>query len=301
MPIVVAFTLPPAQAVRRSGAGNYRYICERHRVPLHEIANINEQSAIDLLTSLNLDLIFVIGWNQLLGPAALQTARIGVIGAHASLLPADRGRAPINWALIRGATSTGNTLFWLTAGVDAGDIIDQMSIPISAYDSCASLYRQVANTNREMILRAMPALLLGERPGRPQGKPSGPSLPGRRPADGLVDWTRPSGDVYNFVRAISRPYPGAFTYNGADSFTIWQCALLPPTLRGPGGPQPGEVLGPIRSPDPRACGQAVACGDGAVVLLELQDSSGVTIRGRSLSDLHWTGQVLGPCSQVSTA
>jgi methionyl-tRNA formyltransferase len=300
MPIVAAMTLPPALAARRSGAGDYRRVCAHYHVPLHEIANINDPSAIDLLTSLDLDLIFVIGWNQLLRSEALRAARMGAIGAHASLLPAGRGRAPINWALIHGSGSTGNTLFWLTTAVDAGDIIDQTAIPISPYDTCATLYRQVAISNRDMILRAMPALLAGERPGRPQGEQVGQPLPSRRPEDGLVDWSLPSAGVYNFVRAISRPYPGAFTYNGADLFTIWRCALLPAALQPRERARAGEVLGPMLSPDSRACGQVVACGDGAVVLQELQQESGETIRGRALSDLDWTGLLLGPRVEALT-
>jgi methionyl-tRNA formyltransferase len=301
VPIEAVITLRPEAAARRSGAGlgEYRALCQRFGVDLHEVESINDSASIQLLHGLDLDLIFVIGWNQILRPEVLTLARIGVIGAHASMLPADRGRAPINWALIRGAGYTGNTLFWLTAGVDAGDIIDQVAIPITPYDTCASLYRQVAITNRDMILRVLPALLAGQRPGRPQGEPMAAPLPARRPADGLVDWAQSSSAVYNFVRAISRPYPGAFTFNGLDRFTIWRCALLPPLLQPRQRTLPGEVVGPIVSPDARACGQVVACGDGAVVLLEVEHQSGAPIRGRALSELRWTGQVLGRRVEVS--
>jgi methionyl-tRNA formyltransferase len=294
-PLEAVVTLRPEVASRRSGAADYRSVCRRLRLPLHEVDSINSAASIDLLRQLDLDVVFVIGWTQLVQPEVLRLAHIGMIGAHASLLPADRGRAPINWALIRGAQSTGNTLLWLSEGVDAGDVIDQVRIPISPYDTCASLYRRVAMSNREMILRAMPALLAGERPGRAQGESDNPPLPGRRPEDGLVDWTRRSEDVYNFVRAISRPYPGAFSHNGPDRFTIWQCALLPTLLSAATNlrAQPGEVLGPVVSPDPHACGQVVACGDGAIVLLEIQHAAGAVIRGRAVSDLRWTGQVLG--------
>lgn len=291
--VAAVISLSPEAAARRSGssAADYRTLCERAGLRLHEVDSINDSRAVDLLRLLDLDLVFVIGWSQILRPEVLSLARVGMIGAHASRLPVDRGRAPINWALIRGATCTGNTLFWLTDGVDAGAIIDQVTIPIGPYDTCATLYRQVALSTRDMILRALPALLAGQRPGRPQGDPHGPPLPGRRPDDGLVDWSRPGAEIYNFVRAITRPYPGAFSYHGLDRFTIWQCALLPAAT--PIRAAAGEVLGPVVSPNARACGQLIACGDGAIVLLEMQTAAGTVIRGRALSELPWTGQRLG--------
>jgi methionyl-tRNA formyltransferase len=288
--IEAVVSLRPEAAASRSGHGEYRTLCRRLGLRLHEVDSINDADSIELLRGLDLDLAFVIGWTELLRPAVLSLARVGMIGAHASLLPRDRGRAPINWALIRGERQTGNTLFWLTAGVDAGDVIDQVPIPITPYDTCASLYRRVAEANRDMILRAMPALLAGERPGRPQETSSAAPLPKRRPEDGRLDWTRSSDEVYDFVRALTRPYPGAFTGTGPDRLTIWRCACLP--IAAGVGARPGEVLGPVVSPTGQACGQLVACGRGAIVLLEIARADGAIVRGRALSDLDWTGRVL---------
>ena len=288
-PVEVVVSLEPEAAGRRSGAADYRTLCRGLGLPLYEVENINHDSSIELLRRSELDLLFVIGWTQILKPEVLRLARIGVIGAHASLLPADRGRAPINWALIKGAQMTGNTLLWLSDGVDAGDIIDQTPISISPYDTCASVYRKVAVANRDMILRALPRLLAGERPGRAQAIESGDLLPVRRPADGLIDWTRPSREVYNFVRALTRPYPGAFSYAGDERVIVWQCASLPTAAHVRA--RPGEILGPVVSPVRGACGQLVACGEGAVVLLEIERQDGTRVRGRSLSDLPWTGHL----------
>jgi methionyl-tRNA formyltransferase len=291
-------TLAQEAAARRSGDGSaaYRTLCERLGLRLHEVESINDAASIELLRMLDLDLAFVIGWTELLRPAVLSLARTGMIGAHASLLPRYRGRAPVNWALIRGERYTGNTLFWLTAGVDSGDVIEQAPIPITPYDTCASLYRRIAEANRDMILRALPALLAGQRPGRPQDPPSGPPLPKRRPEDGSIDWTRSSDEVYDFVRALTRPYPGAFTGAADDRLTIWRCARLPAAAIGERA-CPGEVLGPVVSPTERACGQLVACGRGAIVLLEIERADGVVLRGRALSDMNWTGRVLQPSTE----
>src|SRR6266571_1441822 len=90
---------------RRAVAADYTALCRRFHVPLYEVANINDPAARELLRTLALDVVFVIGWSQILAPETLTAARIGMIGAHASLLPRNRGSAPINWALIRGECS----------------------------------------------------------------------------------------------------------------------------------------------------------------------------------------------------
>jgi methionyl-tRNA formyltransferase len=285
-PIRAVLTLRPDLAAQRSGGADYRPVCERHGVPLHFIPNINEAEALRILGAEAPDVVFVIGWHQIVRPAALRLARVGMIGAHASLLPHNRGSAPINWALIRGEPETGNTLFWLAEDVDSGDIVDQVAWPITPYDTCATLYEKVATSNREMLLRLLPRLLAGERPGRPQPRTEERPLPRRRPADGQIDWARPSRAVYDFIRALTRPYPGAFGTLDDEHWFVWRAALLP---RLPAGEPPGTVLGPVVSPVPDACGQVVACGDGPIALLELE-AAGVVLGGRSLSDQPWTGK-----------
>jgi methionyl-tRNA formyltransferase len=287
-PLVAAITLKPELAASRSAAGDYRALCRRTGLPLYEVANINDEASLHLLRELALDVVFVIGWNQILKPATLRSARVGMIGAHASLLPHNRGSAPINWALIRGEQMSGNSLMWLAEGVDAGDLIDQTAFCITPYDTCATLYDQVAESNRDMLLRVLPRLLAGERPGVPQRHTNEPVLPRRRPADGLVDWSRDGVAIYNFVRALTRPYPGAFSWLDKKRWTIWQAALLPGPIAAAG---PGEVLGPVVCPAEAACGQVVACGSGAVLLLELQADDGEVLQGRRLSEQPWTGRV----------
>jgi methionyl-tRNA formyltransferase len=281
-------TLKPDQAAKRSGAADYRPTCREFGIPLHEVANINDDEGLALLDALSLDIVFVIGWTQIVGSAALRRARLGMIGTHASLLPANRGRAPINWALIKGEQRTGNSLIWLAEGVDTGDIIDQTVIPITPYDNCATLYEKVGESNREMILRALPKLVAGQRPGQPQPRTNEPDLPGRRPRDGLVNWSQSSRDTYNFIRALTRPYPGAFSWLDQTRWFIWHCALLAPGAF-PGAP-PGRCMGPVFSPAADACGQIVACGKGAVLLLEIEKEDGAILKGRALSDQSWEGR-----------
>jgi methionyl-tRNA formyltransferase len=290
-PIGAVLTLKPELAVKRSGGVDYTPLCARYGVPLHYIAGINEPDAVAILTALMPDVIFVIGWHQIVRPPVMRLARLGLIGAHASFLPHNRGSAPINWAIIRGERETGNTLMWLTEGVDEGDIIDQRAFPITPYDTCASLYAQVAVTNRDMLVSLLPRLLAGERPGRPQLHGDEPVLPRRRPADGRINWDAPAGAVYDFVRALTRPYPGAFSTLGGKRWWIWDAALLP-DLGVALSAEPGEVIGPVISPNDAACGQLVACGSGALVLLDIEDvteGARTRLRGRALSEQPWTG------------
>jgi methionyl-tRNA formyltransferase len=152
----------------------------------------------------------------------------------------------------------------------------------------------VARTNREMLLDLWPRLDNGERPGRRQPETGEPVLPRRRPADGRINWQPPAKAVYDFIRALTRPYPGAFSRLEGKRWRIWSAAL--PVLEGERRglrveANAGEVIGPVVSPIDDACGQLVACGDGgAVVLLELEDDEGAVLRGRALSEQHWTGR-----------
>jgi methionyl-tRNA formyltransferase len=287
--VEAVITLDEERRARRSAAVDYEGLTDRFGVPLYPVADINHESSVRLLQGLALDVAFVLGWSQLIRPPALRSCRLGMIGAHASVLPHDRGSAPINWALIRGRTQAGNTLLWLAEGVDEGEIIDQVRFPITPYDTCATLYEKVAASNREMVVRLVPALLGGARPGRPQPPCGEAILPRRRPADGWLDWSQEAPAAYNFIRALTRPYPGAFSSLDGEQWLIWQAALVP--AEAPPGAAPGEVLGPVHSPAPEACGQAVACGRGVVVLLELEDARGRVLKGPGLSDQRWRGRV----------
>lgn len=279
-------TLDPATRARRSGTADYGLILGGYDVPLHEVSDINGEESAALLESLAPDVVFVLGWSQIIRPRVLAIPRMGMVGAHASLLPHNRGSAPVNWALINGEQVTGNSLIWLAETVDDGDLIDQVEFSISPYDTCANLYERVAESNRDMVLRLVKALGEGRRPGQPTAEAGETLLPRRRPSDGLIEWGVDSRRVYDFIRALTRPYPGAFSWIDGARSTIWESALLPEV--GVLG-SPGQVLGPIVSPNPAACGQLVACGKGAICLLEVEGGEGV-LRGRELSEQAWTGR-----------
>lgn len=286
-PVRAVLTLVPELAERRSGSADYRPTCRRFGVPLYFVHDINATAAHTLLRALAPDVVFVIGWHQFVRPETLKLARVGMVGAHASLLPHNRGSAPVNWALIHGERESGATLFWLATEPDAGEIIEQTAVPITPYDTAASIYARVACETKGMLLRLVPKLLAGERPGRPQPPSDERPLRRRRPADGRIDWNWSSRTIYDFVRALTRPFPGAFSTLDGVTWRIWHVALPPPV---PLSAAPGEGLGPVVSAVPDACGQLVACGDGAVILLEVETDEGQVLRGRELSEQPWAGR-----------
>ena len=248
-------TLTPQAAARHSGAVDYSALCEEFGVPLFRIGNINDSENVELLRQLDPDVLLVIGWSQLLGDDALDVPRIGVMGAHASLLPNNRGRAPVNWAIIRGEELSGNTLMWLNADVDAGEIIDQEAFRVRPQDTCATVYEKVAQTNKSMILSALAQLTEGELESKSQPEASGPVLPGRKPQDGEVDWAATGWEVYNLVRAVTEPYPGAYSFLDGERWTIWRCAFVPGQASLG---EPGMIIGPVWTSDPSS--PAPGCG-----------------------------------------
>lgn len=287
--VEAVLTLAEPQLAKRSGACSYEDLCRRFGVPLHKIRHVNDPESVALLRSLSLDVAFVIGWSQIVGREALGTARLGMVGAHAALLPHNRGSAPVNWSILRGETQTGNTLMWLSEEVDGGTIIDQAAFSITPYDTCATVYDKVAESNRDMILNLVARLASGERPGRPQPITDEPILPRRRPADGAIDWSGTAKQVYDFIRALTRPYPGAFSSLDGHRWLIWDAALLPGNPYR--GTRPGGVIGPMLHPEPsHACGQIVACGEGAIVLLEIESPERGILRGPSLAEQPWNGK-----------
>lgn len=280
-PVQAIITLQDDLLAKKSGAADFASIAAEYGVSLHRVRNANDPASVELLNGLNLDILFVIGWSQILHLPALRSAKLGCFGAHASLLPANRGSAPINWALIKGQSQTGNTLMRLSEGVDAGDIVGQKPFPISPFDNVATLYDRVAETNCEMILELLEELAEGSPlRARPQSDDGSLLLPRRRPEHGLLDWAQPSRKVYDFIRALARPYPGAFSAANGTRTMIWRSALLPVT-----GPlaKPGTVVGSMISDSPDACGLVVACSEGAVVLLEIEDADGKLWSGRELA------------------
>ncbi len=281
--IEVVITLTDDERAKRNGNVDYTPLFLKHNIALHKVSNINTLESKDLLNSLQLDIVFVIGWSQIINDEILNIPRLGMIGVHSSLLPRNRGSAPVNWTLINGEKETGTTLMLIAPGVDTGDIIDQRSFPVTPFDSCKTLYDKVADENTEMIFDFYEQLNTGEFTHYPQAEDCFVALlPRRKPEDGLIDWSASAAQVYDFIRALTRPYPGAFALLDGKKWFIWCSALLPEGFTLPSAKQ-GEVIGPVFSPIEDACGILIKCGHSALLVLELEDENGKLLKGKSLS------------------
>jgi methionyl-tRNA formyltransferase len=239
--VAAMFTLNKKRAARVSGAIEWEGLCEAHGVPLHYVRRMHDPEPLETLRGIAPDLIFCIGWTQLLRKPVLEIPRLGCIGFHASLLPRYRGRAPVNWVIIHGERETGNTMMLLDEGVDTGDIVAQRRFPIDDHDTCKTVYDKVARSEVEMIREVMPLIHQGRMPRTPQDHAQATEMPKRRPEDGLIDWTRPTDRLYDWVRALTHPYPGAFTDLEGRRVLVWKASRWRP---GPGGgavdePRPG--------------------------------------------------------------
>ena len=175
---------------------------------------------------------------------------LGAYNLHGSLLPRYRGRAPVNWALVSGETETGVTLHRMVARADAGEIVDQQPVPIGPADSIREVYDGVVGAARKVVARRIDELLSGQVQSRPQDEARATVVRGRRPEDGRIDWQRDARTVFNLVRAVTHPYPGAFTEVQDRRFYIWWAEPMDET---PAGAEPGEVTG--TTPPCIACGR----------------------------------------------
>jgi methionyl-tRNA formyltransferase len=171
------------------------------------------------------DFIFSFYYRSLLPASLLGCARGGALNMHGSLLPRYRGRAPVNWAILKGERETGATLHYMVERADAGDIVDQMSVPILQDDDARAVFAKVTVAAETILARSLPGLVAGSAPRRPQ-----PILPGeycgrRRPEDGRIDWSRPAREIHDLVRAVAPPFPGAFAEVSGERWEIHRTRL----------------------------------------------------------------------------
>jgi methionyl-tRNA formyltransferase len=164
--------------------------------------------------------------------AVLSLARVGAFNMHGSMLPKYRGRAPTNWAVLHGETQTGATLHEMVAKPDAGAIVDQLAVPILPDDTALQVFTKVTVAAEQVLWRTLPLLVAGKAPRLPNPLSEGSYFSGRTPDDGLIDWSLPAGTVYNLIRAVAPPYPGAFEIIAGKRVVISKARLLPTAASG---------------------------------------------------------------------
>jgi methionyl-tRNA formyltransferase len=176
------------------------------------------------------DLIFSFYYRHMLPAAWLTMAPLGAFNMHGSLLPKYRGRVPVNWAVLHGETETGMTLHAMVEKPDAGDIIEQTAVPILPDDTAFDVFKKLTVAAELTLWRALPGLVTGSAARRPNVISEGSYFGARKPEDGRIDWSRPRQDVYNLIRAVAPPYPGAFCTLGRNTIVIEAARLASETF-----------------------------------------------------------------------
>lgn len=214
------------------------------------------------LNALAPDFVFSFYYRALLPEALLRCARRGAFNMHGSLLPKYRGRAPINWAILNGERETGATLHAMVARADAGDIIDQLAVPILPDDEAREVYAKVTVAAEIVLARSLPGLLAGSAPRRPQPIVPGQYFGRRRPEDGLIEWSWPAARVHNLVRAVAPPFPGAFS--DVEGKRLWIHRTRLEAHGATGGPRLYARAGVCYA----------VCGEGTLRILAAADERG---------------------------
>jgi methionyl-tRNA formyltransferase len=171
------------------------------------------------------DFIFSFYYRHMLPADLVALAPRGGYNMHGSLLPKYRGRVPTNWAVLNGESETGATLHEMAAKPDAGPIVAQTSVPILPDDTAQEVFDKVTVAAEQTLWRVLPALLAGEAPHLPNDLARGSYFGGRKPEDGRIDWSQPAQQVYNLIRAVAPPYPGAFTDIEGERFIVARARL----------------------------------------------------------------------------
>lgn len=201
--------------------GSVAKFCNERGIPVYLPERIDDPPWPEMIKQVRPDLLFSFYYRSMVGREILSIPRIGALNLHGSLLPKYRGRAPVNWVLVNGESETGVTLHFMLPKPDAGDIVGQTAVAITCDDTALTLYDKLEKAAESLLNQLLPDLARGIVPRRVNEVEKGSYFGRRKPEDGQIEWTFPSIRIYNLIRAVTRPYPGAFSWFAGDKCTIW--------------------------------------------------------------------------------
>jgi methionyl-tRNA formyltransferase len=218
--------------------------------------------SIAKIAAMRPEVIYSFYYRNLLPEAVIELAPLGAFNLHGSLLPKYRGRAPVNWMLVNGETTGGVTLHHMVARADAGDIVAQRAVEISNDDDALTLYKKIVPLGAAIIREYHPLIVAGKPPRRQQDLNAGSYFGRRRPEDGRIDWQWPAPRIFNLVRAVTHPYPGAYCFVNGRKLYVWRAAVGQQS--GVCG-RPGSIVGNAGDGSIE-----IAAGEGSVRLIRAQ-------------------------------
>lgn len=228
----------PQQAKELHTFADLKGLGKEYGVPVREIGG-RIADRFEEIKGFAPELIFVFGWYDMIPRMIREIAPKGCVGIHASLLPAYAGGSPLVWAMINGEKETGITLFYMDGGVDTGDIISQGNVSIDYNDDIATLHAKVVSFSKEILLENLPKIEAGSAPRIKQDLSLRSVYPRRNPKDGKIDWSLKAEQVRDFIRAQTKPYPGAYCYKDSNKVTIWEAQISADQYRKG---SPGEIV-----------------------------------------------------------
>src|ERR1700674_5235784 len=239
-------------------------LAAEHGVRVHIDESVEAVAAT--IDTLKPSIIYSFSYRHLIPESVLELASHGAFNLHPSLLPAYRGRAPVNWVLVNGERETGVTLHHMVARADAGDIVGQRAVAIDDSDNALTLYRKLVPLGVELIDELHPKIVVGTAPRQKMDIAKGSYFGRRKPEDGRIDWRWPARRIFNLVRAVTHPYPGAFCFVGGRKLLIWEAKI---------GAETGTLGAPGRVVRETAGGALeIAAGDGSVIVKVAQFEGG---------------------------
>lgn len=241
-------------------------------VPLVTPADVNTEASVAAIAAVQPDFLFSFYYRLMMKPRVLTLPARGALNLHGSYLPRYRGRAPVNWVLVNGERETGVTLHEMDEKPDHGAIVAQRRIVIERDDTALSLTRKLAAEGRLLLREVYPKLIDGTAPRMPQDHRGASYFGGRKPADGEIDWTQPAESIRNLVRAVTAPWPGAFTTLDGRKVLVW---WVETRAAGSAQATPGTVV-----TDASGAGALlVATGDGLLEIRSVAWDGGETMNG----------------------
>jgi methionyl-tRNA formyltransferase len=258
-----------------------------HYLPVYQPEDPNDPLFVEVMRRLEPDFLFSCYYRHMLKKPLLDLPKQGALNLHGSLLPKYRGRVPVNWVLVHDETETGVTLHYMEPKADRGDMVAQKRVPITSKDTAHTLFARITVAAEELMRDTYPLLRTGRAPRMPQDHSQASYFGGRRPEDGRINWTKPAPAIYNLVRAVTHPYPGAFTLmDGRKLYIWWGRPLAEPV-------SPAAVPGQIVAHIPGE-GLLVATGNGQFLIEQAQWEGEPEFLGPVVATWkHLVGQRLG--------
>ena len=215
-------SIPDEKAKKKSGRIYVDDFAAKHTISVIKSNHINDVEVIEAIKAYDIDWLFIIGWSQIASKEVIEAPKVGVIGAHPTLLPVGRGRAAIPWAIVKGLDVTGVSFFKMNEGVDTGLILRQEEVLIQTNETALTLYNKVNTAHETLIKKLFIDLQNNNIEGKVQDESKATYWEGRQPKDGELSLTMTIDEVDRLVRATTKPYPGAFIIRGDKKIIIWE-------------------------------------------------------------------------------